>query len=167
MKKTAYRYHFFQGRIFVVFSFQKGRYFTVYKRNQRHWEPQTLCVFVDAKACSSSGFVSLLLPFTWKLCTHVKISPNKSVHSLSLSSNVQVGFGVIVYVFDRGSRSHWDASFVLSDQDKQQNGLETVLLRQWTCYLSVQTSPPSSPTPTPHSHTAHITHLNLFTFYTP
>ena len=54
MQKNTYRYHFFQGRIFSLF--QKGRYFTVYKLNQRLWEPQTLCVYVDAKACSSSTF---------------------------------------------------------------------------------------------------------------
>ena len=55
MQKTAYRYNFFQGRIFV-FSFQKGRYFTVYKRrNKRLWEPQTLCVYVEAKECRNSG----------------------------------------------------------------------------------------------------------------
>ena len=56
MQKTAYRYHFVQGRIFV-FSFQKGRYFTVYKRrNKRHSESQTLYLFVEANACRNSGF---------------------------------------------------------------------------------------------------------------
>ena len=39
------------------FSFKKGRYFTVYKRrNKRHSESQTLYLFVEAKACPSSGF---------------------------------------------------------------------------------------------------------------
>ena len=42
---------------FLFFSFQKGRYFTVYKRrNKRHSESQTLYLFVEAKACRNSGF---------------------------------------------------------------------------------------------------------------
>ena len=41
---------------FLFFSFQKGRYFTVYKRrNKRHSEPQTLYLFVEAKECRNSG----------------------------------------------------------------------------------------------------------------
>ena len=57
-KKTLNNIISFQAAfLFLFFCFKKRRYFTVYKRrNQRHSEPQTLCVFVDFRACPSCGF---------------------------------------------------------------------------------------------------------------
>ena len=102
----------------------------MYKRSQRHLEPQTLCVFVDARASPSSSFFvatdttevetlskcenwsppnTLALLSEWWVENRTRRQRERTSAEISAVANqempVQVGFGVIVYVFDHGSRS--------------------------------------------------------------
>ena len=104
MQKTAYRYHFFQGRIFVFFVSKRTIFHSVQIEPASMGTTNFMCVrwrqglfqfrFLCRSCYHSHGnFVRM-----WKLVP-------MQAFALSVCSNVQVGFGVIVYVFDRCSFS--------------------------------------------------------------
>ena len=121
MQKTAYRYHFFQGRIFVFFVSKRTIFHSVQIEPASMGTPNFMCVRWR------QGLFQF--HFLCRPCYHShenfgrmwKIVPMQAF-ALSLCSNVQVGFGVIVYVFDRCSFS--SLSF-LDKKKKKKKHLET------------------------------------------
>ena len=125
MQKTAYRYHFFQGRIFVWFCF------FVSKRTIFH------SVQIEPASMGTPNFMCVRwrqglfqFHFLFRPCYHShenfarmwKLVPMQAF-ALSLCSNGQVGFGVIVYVFYCCSFS--SLSFLDKKKKKKKKHLET------------------------------------------